>query len=135
MIKGYRELHVWQKSIDLVDVVFELTATFPTSERYRLTDQILRAAVSIPANIAEGSGRGGTREYIHFINIAKGSLAELETHLIIARRRKYIMEEAFNATMEMLDSIDKMLFRLKQALQRKLTPSSPEHRTLNPEPA
>jgi len=121
MIKGYRDLEVWKKSIDLVDIIYDLTTAFPADERFRLTNQMIRAASSIPANIAEGSSRGSTKEYIQFINIAKGSLAELETHLIIAEPRHYITDNAFASTMEKLDSIDKMLFRLKQALQRKLT--------------
>lgn len=129
MIKGYRELHVWQKAIDLVDMIYELSEKFPANERFRLTDQVLRAATSVPANIAEGSGRGSTKEYMRFIDISKGSIAELETHLIIAQRRKYISEESFTSVMETLDSIDKMLFRLKDAPGRSLLslPLNTEH--------
>lgn len=131
MAKGYKDLLVWQKAIDMVDVMYEIVRSFPSDERFRLVDQILRAAISIPANISEGGGRSSTKEYIQFINIAKGSLAELETHLIIARRREYITVTTYQMAEEMLDDIDKMLFRLKQSLQRKLAPT--EHRTLSTE--
>lgn len=79
-MKSYKELEVWNKAVDLVMEVYKLTKDFPPEEKFALTSQMQRAAVSIPANIAEGWGRGSTKEYIQFILIARGSLMELETH-------------------------------------------------------
>jgi four helix bundle protein len=77
-IRSYKDLGVWQKSVDLADRCYIATRAFPTEERFGLSSQIRRAAVSIPANIAEGNGRSGSREYLHHLSIARGSLYELE---------------------------------------------------------
>jgi four helix bundle protein len=90
MLRGYRELKVWQRSMDLVEESYRLTATFPKHELYGITSQLRRAAVSVAANIAEGHGREHLGEYLHFLSIANGSLMELETHLLIGRRMNYI---------------------------------------------
>jgi four helix bundle protein len=81
MMENYKDLRVWQKAIDLVVTVYQLTKKFPQEERYALTSQIQRAVTSIPANIAEGWGRASTKEYIYHLTVARGSLMELETHL------------------------------------------------------
>jgi four helix bundle protein len=86
----YRELIVWQKAINLVEAVYRATKHFPQTELYGLTRQIRRAAVSIPSNIAEGQGRNTTKDFLHFLAVANGSLMELETQIIIARRLNYI---------------------------------------------
>ncbi len=87
---SYRELDVWQKAMDLVVACYEASGDFPNYEIYGLTSQLRRAAVSVPANIAEGRGRQHTAEFIQHLSIATGSLAELETHIEIAQRLGYI---------------------------------------------
>src|ERR1043165_2453393 len=88
-IKNYRDLIVWQKAIDLVVMAYRATADFPKTETYGLVSQIRRASTSIPANIAEGYGRGSRKDYTQFLFIAQGSLKELETHFIVAERLAY----------------------------------------------
>lgn len=85
-IRSYRDLVVWQKGMDLVEGVYRVTKAFPKDEVYGLTSQIRRAVVSIPSNIAEGQSRMTSGEFIHFLGIARGSLAELETQIILAQR-------------------------------------------------
>lgn len=96
--RGVRRKHhnllAWQQAITLVEDVYRLTASFPTTETYGLSAQMRRAAVSIPSNIAEGAARNGGREFVHFLGIARGSLSELDTQLIIARNLGYIAEVA-----------------------------------------
>ena len=93
MNSGYfRDLIVWQKAMELVKVVYALSKTFPADERYALTDQLRRAVVSIPSNIAEGNGRAGNKDYAHFLSIARGSLYETLTQLQIAHDLGYIGE-------------------------------------------
>ncbi len=92
-MKNYKDLEVWKESMNLVVNIYELTKAFPSEEKYGLTSQIRRAAVSIPSNIAEGSGRKGTKELIQFLHISLGSLAELETQVEIAFRLDYISEK------------------------------------------
>ena len=89
-MKNYKELEVWQRGMDLTVRVYEIGRTFPAEERFGLISQVQRAAASIPANIGEGWGRGSTKEYVQFLRIARASLMELETHLILATRLDYI---------------------------------------------
>ncbi len=89
-VKTHKDLRVWQKGMELVEEIYALTATFPQSEIFGLTSQIRRSAVSIPSNIAEGAARGTKEEFIHFLYIALGSLAELETQLLIAQRLGFL---------------------------------------------
>jgi len=86
----YKELVVWQKAMELVRIVYQVSKRFPADERYALTDQLRRAVVSIPANIAEGNGRASSRDYAHFLAIARGSLYETMTHLQIAQDLGYV---------------------------------------------
>ena len=88
----FKTLVVWQKSIQLVKLVYDLAKKFPADERYALTDQLRRAVVSIPSNIAEGNGRASSADYAHFLSIARGSLYEIITQLQIARELGYIQE-------------------------------------------
>ncbi|MEW6133747.1 MAG: four helix bundle protein [Pseudomonadota bacterium] len=90
MAGGHRELLAWQESMVLVKLVYELTAAFPKEELYGLTSQLRRAAVSIPSNIAEGAARNGDREFHQFLAIARGSLAELETQMLLAEQLGYL---------------------------------------------
>jgi len=88
-IKGHKDLEVWKKSMDFVELIYKETAKFPADELYGLTSQMRRAAVSIPSNIAEGAARNGKKEFVQFLYIALGSLSELETQIIIAKRLAY----------------------------------------------
>src|ERR1017187_3115739 len=90
MISSHRDLIVWQKGMDLAVQIYHLASGFPTSEIYRLTAQITRAVASVPANIAEGSARGSRKDYANFLVIAKGSLMETETFLMLAVRLGYL---------------------------------------------
>jgi four helix bundle protein len=89
---SFRELTVWQKAMDLAVEVYRLSASFPADERFRLTAQVTRAAVSVPANIAEGNSRATKKDYAHFVSIARGSLAETETFRLLALRLRYLDE-------------------------------------------
>ena len=87
---NHKELDVWKKSMDLVELIYKLSSSFPENERFGLTSQIRRAAVSVPSNIAEGAGRKGDKEFVQFLHIALGSLSEIETQYLIAVRLNYI---------------------------------------------
>jgi four helix bundle protein len=89
-IKSYQDLKPWQFSIDFAEQIYCITESFPKHELYQLSSQMQRAAVSIPSNIAEGHARESSREFLHYLSIALGSLAELETQLVLAQRRAYI---------------------------------------------
>src|SRR5262245_28097104 len=102
-IKSYRDLLVWQKAIDLVVESYRATAQFPKSETYGLISQIRRAATSIPANIAEGYGRGSRKDYTQFLFIAQGSLKELETHFIVAEKLSYLTDSQTKRLLSLTD--------------------------------
>lgn len=91
---NHKDLEVWKKSMDLVESVYKLTKQFPESEKFGLTSQMRRSAVSIPSNIAEGSARKGDKELLQFLYIAIGSMAELETHYLIAMRLGFVTDES-----------------------------------------
>jgi len=114
----HKDLEVWKRSIDLVVEIYNIAKVLPSDEKYGLISQLKRSAVSIPSNIAEGAGRSSTKEFIRFLDIANGSLSELETQLIIVKRLN------LHETEELIDTkivyIRKMLFRLKESLKRKL---------------
>lgn len=107
--KGYKDLMVWQKTMDLVVAVYELTEQFPREELYELTSQIRRCAVSMPSNIAEGSKRGTKKDFGHFLNIAFGSGAELETQIEIAKRLPFGKNLDYSKVDELLEESMKML--------------------------
>lgn len=114
-IRSYRDLVVWQKSMDLVDAIYELSARFPEDEKYALTSQIRRAAVSVPSNIAEGHGRQ-RGDYARHLVIANGSLKEIETQIIIAGRQNYITREETQPAWHMCQEVGKMLLALIKSL-------------------
>ncbi|MCJ7448577.1 MAG: four helix bundle protein [Bacteroidales bacterium] len=118
-LQTHKDLKVWQESRKLVKEIYSLTSRFPKDEIYSLTAQIKRAAISIPSNIAEGAARDSNKEYIHFLYISLGSVAELDTQLIIARDQSFINEKEFNEISEKLDSIGKMLSGLIKYRQSK----------------
>ena len=114
----HKDLEVWKKSMDLVEDVYKLMKQLPENEKYGLISQIKRSSISIPSNIAEGAGRASTKEFIRFLDIATGSLSELETQLLLVQRL------GFSNTNESLDEqisyIGKMLYRLKLSLKKKI---------------
>ncbi|MDR0495146.1 MAG: four helix bundle protein [Treponema sp.] len=116
MIKSFRDLTVWQEAMNLVEMVYLQTRTFPKEEIYGLTSQIRRAAVSVPANIAEGNGRKSRKEYLHFLAIARGSIAELETHLLIAERLNMLTKEVSDQLQKQLQSVGRLLLALRKSL-------------------
>jgi four helix bundle protein len=122
MVKSYRDLKVWQKAMDLVVETYRVTKLLPKTELFVLTAQTHRAAVSIPANIAEGHGREHLGDYLRHLSIASGSQMELETHLLIATRLYIHMDEAKRA-LEMVREIDRMLSGLTKKL--KELPNAP----------
>ena len=111
-IKSYRDLIVWQKSIKLVTEIYIATKSFPTDEQYTLTSQLRRCAISIPSNIAEGYGRNSTADYKRFLQIATGSLFELQTQIEIAVNLKYLAAEKFNTLFNAAKEIEYMLIAL-----------------------
>ena len=119
-VRGYEELKVWQKSMELVERVYIATQKFPNMERYRLVDQLCRAAVSVPSNIAEGSMRHTTKEYVRFVGIAQGSLDEVETQIMIAKRLNYLEESEYLAIMNLANEVGKMLNGLNSSLVKKI---------------
>ena len=115
MVNDYRELDVWKMSMTLCEKIYDLIRVFPADERFALCDQLRRAAVSIPSNIAEGNGRDSKTEYARFLSIARGSLFEVQTQLELAERFKYIIipEE----TKTLITRISKMLFSMVRKLR------------------
>lgn len=118
-MNSYQELKVWQKSIELVEQIYRVTKSYPKEELYGLTSQTRRAAVSIPANIAEGYARKHRQEYIQFARIAFGSGAELETHLIIARRLQLASVQDIEGCQVLLNEVMRMLNALINSLVAK----------------
>ena len=117
-IKSFHDLELWHKALDMVDAIYDLTEDFPKTEMFGLANQLKRAAVSVPSNIAEGSARNGTKELLHFLAIARGSLAEIETQLEISKRRKYGKDVNRNKAFDHVNRIGQMSARLMQSLQR-----------------
>jgi four helix bundle protein len=103
--------------MDLAEIVYQLSAKFPATETYRLCAQVTRAAASVPANIAEGSARGSRRDYSNFLSIAKGSLMETETFLMLAVRLRYISQTEAATAFDLLTEISKMLTSLRSRLR------------------
>ena len=118
MIRTFRDLIVWQRAMELVDHANELSANFPSEERFALTSQFHRSAGSIPANIAEGYGRGSRGDYLRFLKIARGSLYETETHVEIARRRRWLNPSLSPIAFDLIREVDRLL----SALIRRLEP-------------
>jgi four helix bundle protein len=116
-VASHRDLLVWQKAMDLVTACYRITAGFPKTEQYGLTSQLQRAAVSVPANIAEGKGRATTVAYLQHLSIAAGSLAELDTHLGVAQRLTYINEAQLTAITAQLEEVGRMLTGLRKSLE------------------
>ena len=120
MTVDFRDLRVWDEAMGLAEAVYEVTGGFPKDERYGLVSQMRRASVSVPSGIAEGNGRAGTKEYLHFLSMARGSLAELQTQLLLSHRLGFITEEASNAILQRLNSVSFLLQSLRKALNAKM---------------
>lgn len=116
-VNSYRDLVAWQKAIVMVDRVYDVCDAFPKHELYGLGSQTRRSTVSVPANLAEGSTRG-RKEFLHFIAIARGSLAETETHLIIAQPRQYITKEQLEELLKLTNELSRILMGLLKSLKR-----------------
>ena len=116
-MKTHQDLEVWQKAIGFVTQVYKFTESFPKSEIYGLTNQIRRASVSIPSNIAEGAGRESEKEFAHFLAIANGSAFEVETQLYLCFDLSYISEDELNDFLNKIQEIQRMIFRFKQQLK------------------
>ena len=122
MTRIYRDLIVWQRAMDFVERVYALTSTFPKEEIYGMTSQMRRAAVSIPSNIAEGAARGTTKELLHFLRIADGSLSELDTQIELAKRLGYLSKT--EDLIEMISQLSRSLAALKSSLNRRAARSA-----------
>ena len=107
--KGYKQLHIWQKAMELTVQIYRIVKLLPKEELYALSYQMRRAAVSIPSNIAEGQSRNNPKEFVHFLNIAKGSNAELFTQLLICERVGYISPENLHTAKELSDDLARMI--------------------------
>jgi four helix bundle protein len=118
MVRHYRELIVWQKAMDLVMKVYEASECFPQRELFGLTNQLRRSAVSIASNIAEGQGRNTTAEFLRFLSIARGSLQELETQVLIACRLRYMETVVEQALIGRTDEISRLISGLTRSLSQ-----------------
>lgn len=113
-MRPHQRLEAWSKALELVIDIYKRTEHFPKEERYGLTSQIRRAAVSIPANIAEGAGRHSKKEFAHFLSNSQGSASELETELVIAHRLGFLEENRFDELMVRVERIGRLLTGLRQ---------------------
>ena len=118
-IQSYRDLRVWQDAMDLVEEVYRISHAFPSDERFGLTSQIRRAAVSVPSNIAEGWGRGRTKEYTQFLRYARASLKEIETQWLIAHRLGFIGNAETHALEDRASVLGRRLLALMRALAQR----------------
>src|SRR6267154_4859858 len=118
MAQHYKDLIVWQKAMDLVAALYDATEAFPKRETYSLTDQMRRAAVSIPSNIAEGQAHYSNREFIRFLRHSRGSLAEIETQLLIAQNRGYVPKERADELLQQTDELGRVISGLINSLKK-----------------
>jgi len=117
-VRHYQELIVWQKAMDLVMLVYAATNSFPQKEVFGLTNQLRRAAVSIPSNIAEGQGRKTTRDFFHYLSISNGSLQELETQVILASRLNYLDEDPQSEILDRSAEVGRLINGLVKSLSK-----------------
>ena len=115
-LRNYKDYEVWQRSMDLAEEVYELIRKLPVEEKFSLADQMRRAAISVPSNIAEGQGRQSDKEFVHFMHIARGSIAELETQLLLCIRLNYLNDALVSNALNLCQKISMML----NALIRKI---------------
>lgn len=118
-VRNHQDLDLWSEVLDLAEAIYRLSADFPADERFGLVTQMRRAAVSVPANIAEGAGRNGTKEFIAFLGIASGSLAEIDAHLILSERLEMASDDQVNSIRERVAAVRRMLAGLKRSLRAR----------------
>jgi four helix bundle protein len=123
-VQHYTELIAWQKGIELVSDVYKATKTFPADERFGLTNQVRRAAVAIPSNIAEGQGRNTTKDFLHFLYVARGSLQEVGTQVHIARRLSFLDEASAARLLEAITELARILNGLIRSLCAQPCPTT-----------
>jgi four helix bundle protein len=123
-VESWRDLEIWQFAHKAVLIIYRLTERFPAVERFRLTDQLCRAAASVPANIAEGKGRSSLKEYLQFLAIARGSVEEVKYFLLLSRDLKYMQEEDYQGINGDYDRVGKMLNGLMTSLRHHLKPKT-----------
>jgi len=128
--KHYKDLLVWQKGMALAKLIYDLTRRFPADERFGLTSQLRRAAVSVPSNIAEGQARHGTGEFLQFLSHAEGSLAEIETQLLLAVDLGFSKQAEVETPLNEIDQLQKMLVGLKRSLFSSRSPLATRHSPL-----
>ena len=133
-VKSYKDLAVWQKSMDMASLVYRVTADLPVDERFGLISQARRAAVSVPANLAEGHRRSSTKDYLRFVSIAAGSLAELETLIELAARLYSIQSTFLEELVSRTDEVGRMLRGLQHGLEERLSSPSPWSPDPSPSP-
>jgi four helix bundle protein len=124
MGQHYKDLIAWQKAMDLVSILYDATEAFPKHEIYSLTNQMRRAAVFVPSNIAEEQAHYPNREFRHFLRHSRGSLAELETQVLIAQRRNYLSELQAAELLKRADEVSRILSGLINSLKDKAVPST-----------
>jgi four helix bundle protein len=117
-VKDFTDLRVWRSAMELAEDVYRLTWTFPKQEQYGLSNQLQRAAVSVPSNIAEGHGRSQSGEYVRFQNISRGSLAEMKTQLMLAARLGYVAEPGCGVLIVRIDDLRRQLAALRASIER-----------------
>jgi four helix bundle protein len=127
VITCYRDLDVWQRAMEVVECCYRLSEGFPRAEEFGLRGQMRRAAVSVPSNIAEGHGRTTTGEYLQQLSIARGSLMELETHVLIAGRLGYIPQNDVTRVLELTSEVSRMLASLAVRLREKAAREGGRH--------
>lgn len=119
-IESYKDLDAWKFSIRVTRFVYRASEKFPTDERFGLTSQIRRAAVSVPSNIAEGWGRGTTSDYARFLRMARGSLYEVETQCVVARELGFMEDDVFRAMDEVISECGRVLAGLLRSIEKKI---------------
>jgi four helix bundle protein len=127
-IRDFRDLEVWQKSMDLAVDVYTIARRFPREERFELTSQLRKAVVSVSSNIAEGSGRATTKDLLNFLSTARGSLRESESLLLLSQRLGYASERELKAAIQLVHRIGQMLTALRKNLRKKLKRKKPASR-------
>jgi len=115
------DLKIWQKSIELTKLVYEIVTALPTNEKYGLTSQIKRSSVSIPSNIAEGAGRNSNKEFKHFLSIANGSVYELQTKLILTIKLNLLSKESIQPALDLIIEIQKMNYSFQKSIVNKIS--------------
>ena len=118
-VQHYRQLIVWQKAMDLAELCYQITRTFPSEEKFGMISQIRRAAASVAANIAEGQGRYHIKEFLNHLSMARGSLMEVETFLLLSERVGYATSEQIQPLLSLSDEVSRMISGLRKSLESK----------------